>query len=273
VSLNKEDRSKELKKEKRSKILTVRAFSYFIGIQNDQPNGLIQIEGSKKINFNTAKYGGAFAYSSFFSYVEPILAFTKIEKINNALSFTEKDLDQTAIQNGRKSFKTTPIDLFKFQKSSFDINLNVWKINFPELKSSLHFNSGIGIFRTNAVDTLLVTGNNTIEKNSEPIISTLNTLRWGFSAIWEIKPEGRFGISFGWDRKKLDLLSADFSIPKTDTTNVKLLNTAWVDAFLKTNEDAKLFFRYRFTFEDKFPKSNFPQIQLGYLMDLFKSKK
>ena len=273
VHLNKQIPTIELKKERRSKILTARAFTDFIGIQNDEPNGLIQIEGLKRINFSTAKYGKAFIYHSFCSYVEPVLAFSKIEKNKNALPLRSSDLDQTSLQTGKKSFILQLIELYQYQKSSFDINLNAWKVNFPEIKSNLQINANLGIFKTNVVDTILVTGANTVEKSPEPNFTVLNTLRWGFTAIWEIKPENRYGIVFGWDRRKLNLLDEEFSIPTDLTKKINILNTAWVEAFLKTNDDAKLFFRYRFTFEDKFAERNFTQIQLGYLMDLFKTKK
>jgi len=273
IHLNKQTPTIELKKERRSKILTARAFTDFIGIQNDEPNGLIQIEALKRINFNTAKYGRAFIYYSFFSYVEPVLAFSKIEKNKNALPLGPTDLDQTLLLTGKKSFILQPIRLYQYQKSSFDINLNAWKVNFPEIKSNLQINTNLGIFKTNVVDTILVTNSNTIEKSSEPNFTVLNTLRWGFTAIWEIKPENRYAIVFGWDRRKLNLLHEEFSIPIETIKKVNIINTAWIEAFLKTNEDAKLFFRYRFTFEDKFAKRNFTQIQLGYLMDLFKTKK
>jgi len=273
VHLNKQAPTIELKKERRSKILTARAFTDFIGIQDEEPNGLIQIEALKRINFNTAKYGRAFIYYSFFSYVEPVLAFSKIEKNKNALPLTSDDLDQSVLQTGNKSFIIQPIELYQYQKSSFDLNLNLWKVNFPEIKSNLQINTSIGIFKTNVVDTILVKNASTVEKSPAPNFNVLNTLRWGFSAIWEIKPENRYGIVFGWDRRKLNLLDEGFTIPTDPEKKMNILNTAWVEAFLKTNEDAKLFFRYRFTFEDKIPERNFTQIQLGYLMDLFKTKK
>jgi hypothetical protein len=272
VELNKQNASAVLKKEKRSKILTARAYTDFIGIQDDQPNGLIQVEASKRINFNTAKYGGAFLYVSIFSYVEPVLSFSKIEKNKNALELNSSSLDSAQTQAGKKQFMVSPVDIYKYQKSSFDIHLNLMKINIPELKLNIQFNTSLGMLKTNTVDTLLITGPNTVIKSSDPNFTTLNTLRWGFSTIFEIKPENRYGICLGWDRRNPDLLTQGFTIPKVTGKNNKLINTAWVDAFLKTNEDSKLFFRYRFTFEDKKSKNNFSQIQLGYLMDLFKTK-
>lgn len=43
----------ELKKEKRSKIIEVAAFSDFVGLDAEEPNGLVQIEAKRKINVNT----------------------------------------------------------------------------------------------------------------------------------------------------------------------------------------------------------------------------
>ncbi|GAO45425.1 hypothetical protein [Flavihumibacter petaseus] len=43
----------ELKKEKRSRILEIAAFTDFIGLDQEEPNGLIQIEARRKININS----------------------------------------------------------------------------------------------------------------------------------------------------------------------------------------------------------------------------
>jgi hypothetical protein len=43
----------ELKKEKRSRILDVAAFTDFVGMDQGQPNGLVQIEAKRKFNINT----------------------------------------------------------------------------------------------------------------------------------------------------------------------------------------------------------------------------
>jgi hypothetical protein len=269
VELTKDNPRQELKKEKRSKILTVRAYTDFIGLQNDEPNGLIQIEAGKKIHINTARYGGAYIYYGFFSYIEPLLTFSKIEKNNNSMVLGFGNIDSTKLATGQKGLLVDALNLHLYQKSSFDLNLNIWKVNFPELKSNIQINTNLGVLKTNIVDTILVTGVNTAIKGSEATISVLNTIRWGFTAIWEIKPESRYGASFGWDWRRVNPLNESFSIASEDLARV---NTAWVDAFLKTNDNSKLFFRYRFIFNDKVPRKNFTQIQLGYLMDIFKAK-
>jgi hypothetical protein len=271
VDLNKTNKAVELKKEKRSKILTARAFTDFVGVQADEPNGLIQIEASKKFYINTAKYGGSYMYHSFGHYVEPVLSISKIEKKNNALPLTYSALDTNALKGGVKHFNIEPIDLYRYQKSAFDISINAWKINLPELKLNFQINGSAGIMGTNVVDTISVIGNNATVKSPTPNTEVINTLRLGWSIICEVKLESRFGISFGYDVRQLNLLNEAYSFPLLDTA-IKI-KTVWTDAFLKTNDDNKLFFRFRFTFDRLNTKKNFAQAQLGYLMDLFKSKK
>jgi hypothetical protein len=46
----------ELKKEERSKIVEISAFSDFVGLDQEQPNGLVQIDARRKININTKSH-------------------------------------------------------------------------------------------------------------------------------------------------------------------------------------------------------------------------
>jgi hypothetical protein len=270
VQLNKNSPTIELRKEKRSKILSVQAFTDFMGIQNEQPNGVIQIEAFKRININTNKYGNRLVYYSLSSYAEPILAFTKIEKNKNALPLNFKDIDSVALKTGKKSLITSPIDLYKYQKTSFDVKWNLIKVNFSEIKSSLHLNLQVGIMKSNITDSITVTGNNQAIKSTDENISVVNTFRYGLGLMWDIKPENRYGVTFGWDFRYLDLLNETYILIKPPRP---ALSTIWANAFLKTNEENKLFFRYRITFDHKDVKKNFTEIQLGYQMNLFKSSK
>jgi|GEM_PF-2341732 len=53
VSLSLTQPTVELKKEKRSRIIEINAFTDFVGLDQEQPNGLIQIEAKRKINLFT----------------------------------------------------------------------------------------------------------------------------------------------------------------------------------------------------------------------------
>ncbi len=269
VHLNKNIPSLELRKEKRSKILTVQAYTDFMGIENEQPNGVIQVEACKRINLITNKSGTRNTYTSALAYLEPVLAFTKIEKNKNALPLNFTDIDSTALKDGKKSLFTQAINLYRYQKSSFDLNLNIAKLNLTEMKSTFHLNLKGGIMKSNISDSVSVIGNNQAVKSQSENITVVNTFRWGSVLIWEIKPENRYGVTLGWDFRILKLLNETYiTLIKTP-----VLHTIWAHAFLKTNEENRLFFRYRMTFDNTYTKKNYTEIQLGYQMDLFKSSK
>src|SRR5690606_12953216 len=53
ITLTPASNIQELKKEQRSKILEVSAFTDLAGLDQDQPNGLIQIEAKRRITVST----------------------------------------------------------------------------------------------------------------------------------------------------------------------------------------------------------------------------
>jgi hypothetical protein len=270
VHLNKNNPTQELKKEKRSKILNARTFTDLQGIQGDQPNGLIQVEVSKKINILTNRHGNQSFYWGSLTYIEPDLSLSKIEKNKNSLELSFQDLDSVALTSqGRKRFRVNAIDLLRYQNSVFDINANLYKFNFPALKSNLQLNGSAGILRTNVSDSIGLSGS-TAYKTPTENTKTLNTIRWGISLIFEIKPDSRYGISFGWDARFLSLESNDYFLNDTRTNAIY---SFWTDAYLKTNDDNDIFFRYKYSYGKKLLDQNFLQVQLGYQLDLFKSTK
>ena len=56
IELNPSHNMAELKKEKRSRIVEVAAFTDFVGLDQEQPNGLIQFEAKRKINVRTKSF-------------------------------------------------------------------------------------------------------------------------------------------------------------------------------------------------------------------------
>ena len=207
-------------------------------------------------------------YFGAFTYIEPRLTFSKIEKNKNTLNFTASDLDLFELNtNKRKVFKTPAINILKYQSSSFDIDLNLLKYNFPNIKSNIQANLSSGILRTGVIDTLSVSGTS-IVKSDVPNNYTINTFRYGFSFIYELKPDSRYGLTLGYDFRAYGLLSDSYYLT---LSNNDVINSFWADAYLKTNDENMLFFRYKVSYVAPAIKQNFVQIQLGYLLDLFKT--
>lgn len=267
VNLNKNNPVQELRKEKRSRIITVKTFTDFVGIDGDQPNGLIQIEASRKFNLRTKRNGLKSVYAGLFTYIEPKLIFSKIEKNNSYLPFLSSDLDQVELGNNKKVFNSNAINILKYQNSAFDIDLNFFKINFPNIKSNFQANISSGMLRTGVTDTISVIGS-AATKAEVANNKVVNTFRWGISVLYELKPDNRYGLTLGYDIRRYSLLSKDYNLNLSENN---VVNSIWADAYLKTNDENMLFFRYKVSFVSPASKENFVQIQLGYLLDLFKT--
>jgi len=304
----------ELKKEKRSKIIEVAAFSDFVGMDQEQPNGLIQIEAKRKINLNTMYkpffsiatnediankydlrlYGirkpidsakefpshlrttyksppknlrivyrtkdsmavdsiyvkkGFFSapYYNFLGNIEPKLLFSKLEDNNKFLI-----LDSLASADK----KINALSIFQHQLASFGFTLNVLKIHFPQSKVNW-----------NVVDLALFWYRTRV-KNSTDSANThseaLNSSYWNIATSVGFRPDSRWGVSLGASYLKQNLWN---SLYKLDH-NAGLFQACF-DGHLKTNDDSKLFFRFRWTFDGHTFNNNFTQVQLGYSLNLF----
>jgi hypothetical protein len=94
----------------------------------------------------------------------------------------------------------------------------------------------------------------------------LNSIRSGTSVIYEIKPDNRYGINFGYELKNYNILNRDYIISSQFNG---LVHTFWAEAFLNIDANSIIFFRPRFSFSPPIQDGNFLQVQLGYLFDLF----
>lgn len=267
VELNEGNSIQELKKIKRSKILSIKAFSDFVGINKEKPNGLIQFEASRKFFLSTKKLGYKKFYFGYINYIEPKAVFSKIEENNKFFNLVEKDLDRDFFEFNEKVFTVNAIDLLRYQNFAFDLDLNFWKINLPSIKSNLQINFSVGLTRMSTSDSIDIISKLPTAAQQR-YFTDINSIRAGSSLIYEIKPDSRYGINLGYDLRNYRVLTEDYLI----TSNYNgLVNTFWVEAFLKTDANSKLFFRHRFSFSPPINDGNFVQIQLGYLSDLFKS--
>ncbi|MCC8408461.1 hypothetical protein LJ707_05930 [Mucilaginibacter sp. UR6-1] len=316
---------RELKKEKRSKILDIAAFSDFVGLDQEQPNGLIQIEAKRKININTkykplknlgidqdiaSKYdltrydfkqikdqkkgsenmvayevipkktslnrdanqpdqlkGAAKSeksnsavdtvyiytnefkpgYYNFFASVEPRLLFSKLDGNNKFILLDQAQTD---------SKRLNPLKNFQYQLVSFGATLNFLKFYYPQSKLTW-----------NAIDVGTYWYHSRVQEIKDSTTNNSTPLNNGYvfvSSLVTFRPDSRWGVNLG----------ASYILQKTFNNDYKFdhnkgLLQANFDAFIKTNDDSKLFFRYRWIFDGHNFNNNFTQIQLGYSLNIF----
>jgi len=294
-----------LYKEKTSKILELKIFSDLKGIENNNPNGLVQLELSRKLNFwnnritiprlKNMKRPNLFNIG-FLNSVTPYFTMNKVENnqkrlIPSYLGTQQKDTLQPNV------FAST-LKLFQYQTFGLGANFSIMIFDIPGLKSTISFNTGFYYGRTLLQDTLRV---KTDSSNFKPIDANnvnnygVNTFRRTHEVAWQIFPDKRYGMTVSQQFTNFRLLndqlkqvrdSADYTgylkSLKGDRSKIdayeykKWLATTEVYAFYRPSEYNRVFFRYRFNWDLQNIKENFHQIQLGistYLTHTKKDKK
>jgi len=174
-----------------------------------------------------------------------------------------------AQQTGSPNYHLNALQIRQYQNFNFSLHANIFKLNFHNIKSAFHYNMHAGYLRTLLSDSIK------FKKGDRPVYSdaeqtrNVNSFMWGFDVIYEVKPDSRYGFLFGYEwniiRPKNDLISLS---PEN-----RKIQAFWSEGFLKTNEESKLFFRFRYNNLWHKSRTNFMQVQLGYLVDLFKASK
>jgi hypothetical protein len=335
-ALNSEKSIVELRKEKRSQILSVAAFSDFVGLDQEQPNGLIQIEAKRKININTlyrpihkteaedvaSKYDlGKYdfkriasakdgkevpdsiryqvirkdsvvlldnrreskkviddynarqknefdkvvykpiiadtnvitndrfksGYYLFFAAIEPKLLFSKLD---GNKKFAVLDATQSANK------RTDPLSVFQHQLVSFGINLTGLKFFYPQSKLSWNVLDLGAFWYSSRVQAL----QDTSTKNSVSI----NNGYFSATSTLNFKPDSRWGANLGLTYIKQKSFNSEYLFER----NKGLFHVNF-DAFIKTNDESKVFFRFRWVFDEHTLNKNFTQVQLGYSLNIF----
>jgi hypothetical protein len=279
--------SKELKKEKRSRILEVAAYTDFMGIKESNPNGLVQIEVSRKINLWTQHFNRASKRRDLSSYLD----FGKIKSDIPLVKKTSRNIGVYKItfrgkdQDTADKFKSVPDR--KEDSSTAAAN----KENFDVLVSE-GLTKNVSIYKPDVNNTKMVSDTKTgfYEIKTKKFSSTY------FNILGNVEPKFKFSkieenernLSYASDTpgtkvtlNSLDFyryqkisLGADLSVFKVNFTSLKLsinLNTGitWFKTGLTpaTNEqDVRDIdgFNYNFNGSVKFLPDSRWGASLGY---------
>ncbi|HTE33038.1 MAG TPA: hypothetical protein VK666_21795 [Chryseolinea sp.] len=327
IELNPTRTIAELKKEKRSRILEVAAFTDFVGLDQEQPNGLIQFEAKRKLNINTksrimasfetedeitnqmnvsgmtevsrdlkkdatihvykrplekgeflpdssknikveikqepsTKKKDSLVSMVYFTYTIPKQTkfhssyYTVVNNIEPRLLFSKLEQNQRFIDSlGLDGGKISPVKLLQYQLVSFGFTANIFKLSFPQLKFSWNvMSAGLYWFRSRVG----------ISSDSSRASTPINSSYLLLSTEAVFKPDNRWGVTMGVNFIKPSIWNGTYEL-----ANSHPIIQPHFDAFLKTNETDKLFFRFAWSSEYKQRENNFTQIQLGYSVNLF----
>ncbi|MBC7888666.1 MAG: hypothetical protein H7Z13_12365 [Ferruginibacter sp.] len=275
-----------LHKETTKKLFEAKIFTDFVGLKEDKPNGLVQIEVNKRININTVQHQSRKSFYWIFKsygalqYIAPSISISKLEEHNRQLSLG--DLDSVRFNPGltdtsrfKKSIHrySTPLDLYKYQSFSAGLDCNILFFSNRNLKFNFYVNAGARLGISPVSDSLTTIGNqNAIKKTGFTRNYSINTLQFYPEVILTFLPEERFNFSISNKFLYLKPYANDMQVvsyaPK-DNSILFAKKGSWLNIFemlmaLQVNPDSKLFGRVRFNSDWNNFNINFAQIQVGY---------
>lgn len=296
--IKKDETIVNLRKERTSKILELKVFTDLKGIEGDNPNGLVQLELSKKLNLWNYRFS-AFRNlfnMGLFNYFSPSFTMSKIENNNKRLPV--QYIGSQEPDTMRPNTYASALQLLQYQAFRVGADISILTVDVPGLKSIFTAKTGLYFGRTLIVDTARTRADsltfNAIPDNNIRE-SGINSFQFIPELCFQIFPDKRYGVvlSYKWNRYRLMNSQLQQVNDTLEYVNyIKSLNgnrsgisgykpnkwvgTAEVFAFYKPSANNQLFFRYRFNYEKNRPKTNFHQIQLGfstYLTHTSKGKK
>lgn len=274
-----------LKKEATYRLFEAKIFSDFVGLDDTEPNGLIQTEISKRINLLTSR--SPFQFFSldglrnewnlgFFSFLEPSLTLSKIENNNKFLKLDNKD---RFINNQYSPIKfTSTLALKQFENFSAGATTNLLLLDMPNIKSTFFVNWGFRYGRTGVQDSIRTAApDGAVQVNENGVNEFgVNTFDHAPELMWNIYADERYGFSMSWQHHWFYLRDNRFEqVGNTAFFQDQVVNSTKDSRqfntfrFLTTleqtsNNKGRLFFRYTYNWQQGFWRTGFHQAQVGY---------
>jgi len=268
-----------LKKEESKKILEAIVFSDFAGLNQDNPNGLIQTEVGRRINLNTNRHQ-VFRYLPWkafgtFQHITPRLLISKFEENNKNLLLHQQNVvkDDTLTS----TTYTTALELYRYQNFSAGFDVNVLLLDNPEQKFIFTANAGIRFLRTAVRDSLVTLSGNDVVKTKHVNDFGVNSFQSSVEERLHFLPDERYGFILSArqiyhylaDTRVQQKSFSDSNPDRVASDTNRWLNSFELLGYVNLSDRGKLFARYRITHEWKNFKNNFQQIQLGYSFYIF----
>ena len=295
-------------KEQTSKILEAKIFTDLKGIDGENPNGLVQLELTKKINLLSFRFpvlGRKTNNMGLINYVTPVFGMNKIESNQKRLTLSRFDTISAIADTNRPLLYTSSINLLRHQIYHVGLDLTAITLDFTTLKSVINFGWGLYFGRSALRDTIR---DKSIQPNGRPLFvhaSTnniidinINTFQSGPFISWQIYPNKKYGFGVTQRLFSFKALSNEFvqvrdsaqyvnyitGSGKSDTSRSfkdsysyssgwkKSIGSAEIFAFFRPSTNTKIFFRYRLNWDWHNSKENFHQMQIGLATTLTTTK-
>ncbi|MDO7850938.1 hypothetical protein [Hymenobacter convexus] len=173
-----------LPKIETTKILQARLYTDLAGVKSDNPNGLIQVEVSKKFVFGSpwSKISPNYQFQAL-SYLTPSFSLNKIEQQNRYLTLSR-------ISRAPLLYGVHTIDLLRYTNLRIGVDLNLLGVRLPRYKLDASLDFSAHLNRVDLRDSLNRPG----APVRAPSDTTLNVASYGLGVKLRIRPDSRYGL-------------------------------------------------------------------------------
>jgi hypothetical protein len=255
-------------------VVQLNIFTDLIGVQEDQPNGLIQVEGAFRLHFlawiKQSRYRQWQMY--FFDHIDANLRFAKIE---NKLRY----LDAGMVKGGTQITFIPNFQLLQY--ANLETGVKVSAFRFVSYKRDFNLYYGAGILRTGLRDTLFEESGT--ETTKIPRVSHVLTLMQSIQAHMKIKATSYMGVDISARFIWLRLMDKDVrqsggnysreanSFEEFSKRKNVLFNPQFQVYYMPNKDESKrLYLRCGFTHDIGTKSNNFLSIQVGLSSDIQK---
>ena len=250
-----------------------RIYSDALGITNPtSPNGLVQVELSKRMNINTSRFdiplnGGV----GLANHLTPYFHLAKLENNLRSLPITDLSTDEPYV---------TITQLHQFKNFEVGIDLNVLTLEYQDVKLELELDFITSFAQNTILPNVDITNILTTDASDE-FVTTLNLYNVGGEVSANFLMEENYGFSMSFKlintsmanhievkgiangEEDIDALRLKTTPSGKNNQKNAVLITPELEVWVKMNKAGKFFARYQYNYASRHPQWNYAFLQFG----------
>jgi len=270
-----------LKKERLVNRFDTKIYTDFAGLKEGSPNGLVQLDASRRFNLNNFRdqIKGSRSDFGFFDNITVFGAITKVEQKERRLMLR----NENAILNNKivsPSYVST-LDLRQYENASIGADMNLGLFDYPDGKFTMFLNLGLRYGHTPLEDSIRTLKNNRPDTPGLAMNLEAHSFTWQPKLSVEFFAERRVGLILSYQYNMARYYTNNafkpiMSYGKSDLVALPLEKYAgkyhMYELFLRIEtsraNNGRMFLRARYFMQRGDVNTFFPQVQLGYAYNL-----
>lgn len=275
-----------LTKQRSFYIIDGKTFTDVTGLSEDSPNGLVQVELSRRFNLWTHRYQVRSSNNyGFVNYVNAKVNFSKIENKLKGLPLR----NQLIVENNSivSPSYATNLDYLRYENLGITLDVNTFLFDAPDFKYTLFIDAGIHYGHTPIIDSIYEISQGVASTTSqEP--NSLDAHNFTFFPRVKVQlfAERRYGLSLSYQANYTWLFTnnrfkqvVSYSGKGQDLNSLSTNQMAHWSHMIEASfyvdvnpasSTGKIFTTARFFFQQGDVNTFYPQILLGYAFNIFK---